>query len=166
MNQRPKLKIEPSLFNKITIFLTWSTFIFLVVYTYHNYAQLPEIIPSHFNVEGKIDGYSSKSTLWILVGINFLINVGSFALSKFPHKFNYLVKITEENARRQYTLAIHILFISALLTTFLLSFINYEIIKISLENSDGDIGTSLLPIILIVTAIYVATTTYLILKNK
>ncbi|WP_196891791.1 DUF1648 domain-containing protein [Aureivirga marina] len=166
MNQRPKIKIEPSLFDKITIFTTWSIFILIVVYTFHTFSELPNTIPTHFDEKGEINGFSSKNTLWNLTGLIFIINVGFLILAKFPHKFNYIVKITEENAKRQYTLAIRLLFVTAFLTTVLLSFINYRIIQIGLNANQGNIGKAFLPIILISVVIYVSVTTYLIFKNK
>jgi uncharacterized membrane protein len=62
------------------------------------YNSLPDTIPSHFGLQGKADGWGSKSGIFLLPVINILLFTGLTILSKYPHKFNYPVKVTEENA--------------------------------------------------------------------
>lgn len=70
-----------------------------------SYQGLPDIIPSHFNIKGEVDGYGNKSTiiipLMIHIGITFLLSwVGNH-----PEKHNYSITITEENKSAQYALS-------------------------------------------------------------
>ena len=105
MEQRPKIKIEWDIIDKIIEGLGWAFLLLLWYITISSFSSLPAIIPTHFNASGKIDDYGSRSTLFLLPAIGTLIFVGMTFLNRFPHTFNYLSKITEENARRQYTLA-------------------------------------------------------------
>jgi len=53
--------------------------IFIWVFTGVKYAELPEIVPSHFSVNGRVDGESAKNTIWFLPAIAtfiFLLMVG------------------------------------------------------------------------------------------
>jgi len=53
--------------------------IFIWVFTATIYAGLPEIVPSHFAVNGTVDGESEKKAIWILPAIAtflFLLLVG------------------------------------------------------------------------------------------
>jgi len=53
--------------------------IFIWVFTAATYAGLPEIVPSHFAVNGTVDGESEKKAIWILPAIAtffFLLLVG------------------------------------------------------------------------------------------
>jgi uncharacterized membrane protein len=53
--------------------------IFIWVFVGINYAGLPETVPSHFAVNGAIDGESEKRAIWFLPGIAtffFLLLVG------------------------------------------------------------------------------------------
>lgn len=38
-----------------------------------HYGALPDKVPTHFNISGEIDGYSGKSTLWVLMGIGWVV---------------------------------------------------------------------------------------------
>ena len=53
--------------------------VFIWVFIGVNYAGLPEIVPSHFAVNGNVDGESEKRAIWFLPGIAtfiFLLLVG------------------------------------------------------------------------------------------
>jgi hypothetical protein len=47
--------------------------------------------------------------LLILPALGTIIFIGLTQLNKYPHIFNYLTKITESNARKQYTIATRML---------------------------------------------------------
>ena len=52
---------------------------FIWIFTATTYAGLPEIVPSHFAVNGTVDGESEKRAIWILPAIGtfiFLLLVG------------------------------------------------------------------------------------------
>ncbi|PKM78285.1 MAG: hypothetical protein CVU90_03220 [Firmicutes bacterium HGW-Firmicutes-15] len=64
---------------------------------------LPDTIPTHFGASGKVDGWGGKESLFILPVINiFLLYIPITFLSRYPHIFNYLWPITEQNAQAQY----------------------------------------------------------------
>lgn len=69
------------------------------------YTSMPETIPIHFNIKGEPDGYGSRLTLMILPAIATLTIPPMVLLSRYPHIFNYVVKITPENQLVQYRLA-------------------------------------------------------------
>ena len=74
-------------YNKFQKTLEIVTFILLlaqIVYTAVLYPQLPIKIPSHFNLEGQIDGWSGKESIIILVIIIYT-----------PDCYNVLSKIVE-----------------------------------------------------------------------
>lgn len=109
MDTRPKIKLTLSpldnafeLTGKIFLVVMWG----LTVYTFF---KLPTTIPIHFNASGRADGYGNKITLLFLPVLATLLYVGLTQLNKYPHIFNYMVDITEENAPRQYAIATRIL---------------------------------------------------------
>src|SRR5665647_1280270 len=67
------------------------------------WADLPNTVPIHFNGAGDADGWGSRYVLIILPLLALVLFIGLSVISKYPYKFNYLVEITEENARKQYT---------------------------------------------------------------
>ncbi|WP_196886577.1 DUF1648 domain-containing protein [Aureivirga sp. CE67] len=165
MNQRPRIKIEPSLFDKIIIFSSWSIIILLIFFTFHYYSELPEKIPTNFNSTGNATGYRGKMTLWYMVIVLTLINILFQSLSRIPEKFNYIVKITKENAKKQYTLNIRILYITSLLVSILFAYIFYQIIAVALNYIPKSFEYSG-EIIVGISILYVIAIIYLIIKNK
>ena len=130
METRPKIKLTLSpLDNKLEL----TSKIFLIVMwglTLYTFLKLPTTIPTHFNASGQADGYGNKVTLIILPILATIIYLGLTQLNKFPHIFNYMTKITEDNAQKQYTIAtrmyrflklsILVIFSSIILFTYLL----------------------------------------------
>ena len=109
MDERPKLKIIPAaidrkveLWCKVFLLLMW-------MLTMYVFFRLPDTIPVHYNALGKADSYGNKVTLLVLPVFGTIIYFGLTALNKYPHLFNYMKKITAENALQQYTIATRLL---------------------------------------------------------
>jgi uncharacterized membrane protein len=66
------------------------------------YSKLPQIIPSHLDSNGEIDGMGSKNMLCLVPIIGFMLYIAISYTNKKPHCFNFPYPITEENAERQY----------------------------------------------------------------
>jgi uncharacterized membrane protein len=69
------------------------------------WSGLPARVPMHFNVQGKVDSWGPKWTVWLVPVVGVVMAVPLTVLSLFPHTFNYPGAITPENAERQYRLA-------------------------------------------------------------
>lgn len=97
--KRPRIDIEKS---QTAILLEILTFMLVagaagLIGWY--YDQLPDQIPIYFNSPTKdANGFGSKSLLWMSPVICGIIVIGLYILNRFPHIFNYPVKITAENA--------------------------------------------------------------------
>ena len=83
--------------------------VFIFIYTIRFYIKAPDIVPTHFGINGQPDSWGSKNMLFIISGIATVLYLFLTIMSKKPHLFNYPVIITEENAKRQYKLAIEFL---------------------------------------------------------
>lgn len=103
METRPRIKLELSQLDNT---LEWTSKIFLVIMwglTAYAFLKLPAIIPTHFNSAGQVDGYGGKLILLIVPTLATLLYFGLTKLNNYPHLFNYMTEITEDNAKRQYT---------------------------------------------------------------
>ena len=105
METRPKIKLQLSVLDRylekasqLLLICTWG----LVLYVFSRSA---DIIPTHYDAHGNINDYGSKWTMFIAPFIATALFFGLTRLNRYPHIFNYMVRITAENARRQYTLA-------------------------------------------------------------
>lgn len=100
-NYVPTLTPTDVLLNRLAIILV----LFMWIFTACIYSTLPQTIPVHFNAHGNPDDFGSKATLLLLPIIATLIFTGLTTLNKYPHRFNYMVTITEQNAQQQYSAA-------------------------------------------------------------
>ena len=100
---RPKIKIELTKSDKILEIIALLLLICLWIYVIYNYNSLPDIINTHFNAQGKPDGIGEKQYIFGLPGVATFLYLLVTIASRYPHTFNYLEEITEENALEQYT---------------------------------------------------------------
>lgn len=100
---RPKIKIELTKSDKILEIIALLLLVCLWIYVIYNYNSLPDIINTHFNAQGKPDGSGEKQYIFGLPGIATFMYLLVTIASRYPHTFNYLEEITEENALEQYT---------------------------------------------------------------
>lgn len=66
------------------------------------WAALPERIPVHFDFHGQPDGWGTRGALFLLPLCALVPVVLLSVAAPYPHRFNYVVPITEENAPFQY----------------------------------------------------------------
>ena len=101
------------------------------------YGQLPEEIPRHFGPDGRPDGFSEKALVWTLPLLGIALYIFMWALNKAPHLFNYSVKITEENAPRQYAIATKMIRSLNTLIACVFAYITYGTIQVALGRQEG-----------------------------
>ncbi|TNE66195.1 MAG: DUF1648 domain-containing protein [Bacteroidetes bacterium] len=101
------------------------------------YSELPDMIPTHFNARGEADDYGSKASIWILPLIGAALYGFLTSLNRYPHVFNYSVKITPDNAETQYRLAIRMLRGLKLFMLFLFTYICWGTIRGALAGDPG-----------------------------
>jgi uncharacterized membrane protein len=85
---RPKIKIELTATDKAVELTGWLMLLAVWVLTITSYSNLPETIPTHFNGEGKADGFGSRINILALplvatilfVGIQLLISSHTFSI--------------------------------------------------------------------------------------
>ena len=61
------------------------------------WASLPDRIPAHFDVAGKVDRWGSKAELLVLPWISILMMAGLEWVSRHPKLWNIPVAVTEHN---------------------------------------------------------------------
>jgi len=68
------------------ILLTVNTLLLIAIWIFTGikYADLPDIIPTHFDFQGKIDGQSGKAMIWALPCIATFISVLFVGISRDP----------------------------------------------------------------------------------
>ncbi|MEG4987351.1 DUF1648 domain-containing protein [Microcoleus sp. BR0-C5] len=99
------------------------------------WAVLPDQIPIHFGLGGLADAWGDKVTIWILPAVAAIIFAVLTAISRYPHTCNYPVRITSDNARRQYLLGRGLLVWLKAEICWLLAFVVRQQILVALGNA-------------------------------
>lgn len=132
MEKRPILQLKWTKFDYFLEFLAIGILIFHWIYILYNYSQLPQIVPSHWNINGNIDGMGPKSMTLLLPMVGLLLFLAISYTNKKPHSFNFPYPITEENAERQYRNSLMMTRIMKMLIQLLFLCITANIISIAL----------------------------------
>lgn len=107
-------------------FVVWISWLLSV------YSGLPDIIPTHFNAAGEVDGHDGKASIWMLPGIALFTVLMTLVLPQAaPSLINYPVKMTEENRARQYALMLQFLSGLSLIILALFTYISWITVRIA-----------------------------------
>ena len=144
---RPIIKIEPTLFDKVLEFASLILIVTGLILAYYMYGE-PNI---------------PKTFVILFPAIFVLMYLSLTLLVRFPEKFNYLVKITPENSWVQYFLGVRLIRFVKLWTLFLFD----SIMLIIFLRLDKEIWTIVFIVIsFIMFIIGFAYYIYLSFKNK
>ena len=147
MEERPKIKLELTTADKAFEIIGWVLVISVWGFTVKNYADLPDTIPTHYNIAGEADGFNGKVTILTLPLLATALFVGLTFLNKFPHIFNYPTNITQHNALRQYTNATRMIRYLKLVIVVIFGLIAFK----TIQNGNGEangLGIWFLPLTL------------------
>ncbi|MDZ4679143.1 MAG: DUF1648 domain-containing protein [Saprospiraceae bacterium] len=104
-----KVNLEKSGLERACDILALTGLVLFVVLIAIYWSKLPATIPIHFNLGGEADGWGRKATILVLPGIALFIYVTMTLAIQSSKDINYPVRITPENAERQYRLVRHLL---------------------------------------------------------
>ncbi|PAX59858.1 hypothetical protein CK510_04970 [Brunnivagina elsteri CCALA 953] len=150
MSYQPPVLMVPltqqdKLLNKIAI----AGFVALFLVAVYGTFVLPDTIPVHFGFNGRVNGWGSKSILWILPGLGLFIYGLLTLIARSPHNFNYLVEITEHNAFRQYQIATSTLNWLKTELVWIFAFMEWKIFNLATVENPS-LGIWFLPAILLI----------------
>lgn len=131
-NLNPKIALPLTTADKIKEALGLVLLFAFWYFALHYYSQLPDVIPTHFNSNGEVDGYGGKWTLFLLSAITTIIYLGITVISRFPHKINYAVPITEANAYKQYSLVTGMFRMMKIAILIVFFIIEYHTVQVAL----------------------------------
>jgi uncharacterized membrane protein len=147
------------------IFLAILIAIINLVYATYSFPNLPDIIPIHFGIDGKPNGWGEKYTIFVIPIINFAL-VG-FMASIRKHPFSYLnlpIKFSNNNLEERVKLGKQLLDLISVAISTLFFFVELHIV-ISSQNPISSNGIFFV-IISIVVAILCLSAFYTKKINK
>ena len=137
METRPKIRLELSPTDQFLEIAGWFALATLVWLTVLSFFQLPDTIPTHFDVKGAVDSYGDKSNILTLPIVGAMMFVGLTVLNQYPHIFNYPTEITAENAARQYTNATRMIRYLKLAVILLFTFLVFKTSRVAIGKAEG-----------------------------
>ena len=99
---KPKISIKPTVVDRFLEAVGVTLLLVIWVFVLWYYPTLPQRIPTHFGPDGIPDRFGSKPSLFLLPITATVLSAFMFVGAYFPHRGNYPVKVTEENAPRLY----------------------------------------------------------------
>lgn len=100
------------------------------------YRNLPETIATHFSFSGTPDGFSSKTMLLGILGISVAIYLLMTFFATKPQYYSFSVRITVENAARQYRLVRGFLLILKVMLAWVFFHLTYTVIQVALARQE------------------------------
>ncbi|MCO5269022.1 MAG: DUF1648 domain-containing protein [Brumimicrobium sp.] len=86
MDERPKIKLELSTFDKTLEILGWISILSIWILTISNYTNLPDTISIHYNGAGMADGFGGKGNILTLPLIATVLFIGLTVLNKYRQR--------------------------------------------------------------------------------
>ena len=167
MNKKnqPKIDLEVSSYDSYLDRIGWMLVLVFFIYVTYWFYRLPDIIPVHINYKGEVDNYSSKIMLYILPMLTLVFNVLFTIVNRYPHSFNYLVKITPDNAARQYSIATRSLRYLKIALTTIFFVITYSLVQLAVSETFPPIQY-LITLVVIIVMLPLVQMFYQSLKNE
>jgi uncharacterized membrane protein len=165
METRPKIKLELSPTDQFLEIAGWFALTLLVGLALVTFFQLPDTIPTHFNVKGEADSYGSKASIFTLPLIGTVMFIGLTILNRYPHVFNYPTEITAENAPRQYANATRMIRYLKLAVVLLFAFLVFKTSSVATGKAEG-LGVEMYMVIFFLITLPMLFFVSKLLKNK
>ena len=107
----PKIDTKPTKTDRLVMRVGWVLVALHFILTGVFYFDLPDTVPTHFNLKGEADGFGSKNNLWLLPILSVVMYYGMLKITTRmkPWNYNYPTKVTEKNAPLLYALSIRML---------------------------------------------------------
>jgi uncharacterized membrane protein len=163
MKDRPKIKLELTIADKIIELVGWISIVLVWIFTTTHFNQIPDIIPIHFNGAGQADGFGGKATIFTLPIISTLLFLLLTWLNNFPQLFNFPTNITKENALQQYIFATRLIRYTKVIVVVIFGMIEFKTIQNVNGKADG-LGIWFLPIA--IGMIFIPLIVYVIISKK
>ncbi len=162
---KPQLEIELTTLDKVLELLAMLAIVAMCLLIIFHYSELPDRIPHHFNAAGEPDAWGGKLFLLGIptgaIVLYYLLRL----IAQYPNLGNFPVKITEENAERQFLLVIRMVRALNLVIQLLLLCILIWIIRVGLGKSVFPANYLVFTLVIAILGV-VGLYTYAALRNR
>lgn len=115
-----------------------------------NWASIPDIAPIHFDITGKPDRVARRRWLFIVPVVALLLYMGIGLVRMMdPQSMNYPVRITPENAERQFAIGRSVMTSLRVVILLFLAYLSLNMVRVATGKKPG-LGVLMLPVFLLV----------------
>lgn len=115
-----------------------------------DWASIPDIAPIHFDISGKPDRVARRRWLFIVPVVALLLYVGLGLVRMMdPQSMNYPVRITPENAERQFAIGRSVMTSLRVVVLLFLAYLSLNMVRVATGKKPG-LGVLMLPVFLVV----------------
>ena len=150
--KRPKIKILKTKSEWIWDIIGYSFYLGSLIFLIYNWKGLPDEVPAHYNVLGKVDRWGSKMELFILPIVGAFSALFMQLIEKYPESHNYPERLNKENAKEFYLISRKLVNQLKNICLIIFAFILIESVSITLGMGNG-FGVWFLPITILSTLI-------------
>ena len=111
--------------------------LFWVYYLTANWSTLPDEVPKTFGLSGEPGSLGSRSVLWILPGVGFLVYVALTVGSRLTRFHNFPIEVTSENASELYRFSRRLINLSKLALIAAFGYIEWKMVQTARGNAEG-----------------------------
>lgn len=129
---RPIIKLPLKSFDLSVELLGLLLLIGFWIFTVNFYPMLPDSIPTHFGGGGEPDGFGPKETILGLPLVSTVLYLLLTIFCRYPHKMNYSVTITPENAEVQYRIMTRMIRVLKVFVLLIFWILDYKTVQIAL----------------------------------
>ncbi|MCA0993723.1 DUF1648 domain-containing protein [Pseudalkalibacillus hwajinpoensis] len=137
METRPRIEVDKTFIQKGFDLATLIFLLLSIVYLSLEWAGIPNRVPIHFNATGEADNWGSKMAIILFPLLGMLIWGVFTVLERYPHRYNYVVKITEGNAALQYRSAVILMRFLKNTIALLFAYLTVECVQIAKGIGEG-----------------------------
>lgn len=135
--QRPLPDLDPDPRNAVLAVMGLVMIIACTAWLASVWDRIPDEVNTHFGPSGAPDDTGSKYQILVLPGMALVMWIVLGFITKIPHKYNYVVKITQENAQRQYELGVSLISWLRLVVPVMMCYIAWAGLRTSLGEADA-----------------------------
>jgi uncharacterized membrane protein len=160
---RPMVRPEMAPVDWLMEVVALASLLFSLGFTIYQYQSIPTTIPTHFNTSGHADEFGGKESFLVLSAVGALVYAMLTLINLVPYRRRYMVRITQQNAMQQYTMAMRLSRTLKITLVWMFWYISFSTLRVSKGLSDG-LGTWFLPVVL--SAIFIPLIIYFIAAQR
>lgn len=163
--ERPRIKIALRPIDWLLEIIGCLALLVLLIYPIYHWGVLPDTIPTNFDIQGNVDAWGNKNSIWILPILGLLMYLGLWIMNKYPHSFNYPQKVTTQNAHQLSSIATRMIRLLNVSIIGLFAYLVYIEIQVALGHRMG-LGAWFLVLFLVFELVFSVYFMYKIMKVK